>query len=178
MLEADDGASTSLTPRKRTNGTKRKTSCCFLLGFYTSQGEAMDASLEDDDSDDSEGIAIQTLRRWRSLAGWYVLFSFALTQSTSATTCGLHRLPVSCATHDINETMIYTFSLDKTGGSCYSYCDHGGLFPDDCHAHSAMRLRRLVPIHQTPSLLHLTAIDTETALDLLVVRLAFAVLAR
>ncbi|KAF8875542.1 hypothetical protein CPB85DRAFT_1444025 [Mucidula mucida] len=70
MLEDDDGASTSLTPRKRTNGTKRKTSLAvsMLQGFYTSQGEAMDASLEDD-SDDSEGDCDSDVEEME-VAGW------------------------------------------------------------------------------------------------------------
>ncbi|KAF8875540.1 hypothetical protein CPB85DRAFT_540986 [Mucidula mucida] len=72
MLEADDGASTSLTPRKRTNGTKRKTSQ-IVAGFYTSQDEVMDASVEDAmDSDHSEEDCDSDVEEME-VAGWMVL---------------------------------------------------------------------------------------------------------
>ncbi|KAF9034229.1 hypothetical protein BDZ89DRAFT_1062658 [Hymenopellis radicata] len=78
MLEADDGASTRLTPSKRTTGPNKKTSLAvsMLQGSYTSKDVVMDASVEDDmDSDDSEedcGSEEETNEEME-VSGWMVL---------------------------------------------------------------------------------------------------------
>ncbi|KAF9034219.1 hypothetical protein BDZ89DRAFT_1062648 [Hymenopellis radicata] len=78
MLEADDGASTRLTSRKRTTGAKRNTSLAvsMLQGSYTSKDVLMDASVGDDmtsaDSEEDCGSEEETNEEME-VSGWMVL---------------------------------------------------------------------------------------------------------